>query len=352
VERALESQAIHGGRLGTNLIEQVAIGLDDMAEALARQHDMPAALQRHFDMADGAVQARIQPEIAAQWRAVPLGRIPGEVERIAVAVLDPLHDDALYELSDALGAEVIAAVAPQLRILYHLERSYGIARPNRFKRAMSSADPGGGERRGYVKTLSDAEEIEPPSSLARIAIRKLQVPHTTNIDVEPEPDLANMDGALRAIRRTTGRSRVGAILVAALEQGFDRALSAGMILTVRGQLLLGWRGFARARDRAVIEAVALPLSAPSLFAQPCRTGLSVFGIPPPPSDVDHRLWSLLDDNPPAEIGVHPVSVFGQLACVLYVQTPGEMPPATAAGVAELGQALCAALERLVRADQR
>src|SRR6266545_4992398 len=99
-ERALRSQAVHGGRLGTNLIEQFALGLDDLAEGLARQHDMPAALDRHFSSAD-------------------------------------------------------PAIAPELRVLYHLERVYGIERANRFKRGPrrpQEPEPGR-ERRGYVRTF-------------------------------------------------------------------------------------------------------------------------------------------------------------------------------------------------------
>ena len=351
---------MHGGRLGTCLIEQYAIGLDELGGALARQHDMPVALQRHFDQADPVVQQRLAPETAAQWLAVPLGRLPGEVERIAVAVLEPLSDDALYELGDALGAQVVAAVAPQLRILYHLERVYGIERPNRFKRgqAREGSDPGS-ERRGFVRTLSDADPLTDATtgSLGRIAVRRIQVAPTASAVVEPEPEVAQLDGALRAIRRASGRARVGSLVVSALEQGFGGALSAGMILTIRAGLLLGWRGFVRGRPsgpsmRQSIEAVAVPLGVPSLFAEPCRCAVSYFGGPSAGNEVDQRLWTLLGTAAPGEIGVHPVHVFGQLSCVLYVQTEGELPPAVAGGVAELGQSLCAALERLVRADER
>jgi len=317
------------------------------------------ALQRHFDQADPSIQKRLAPETAAQWRAVPLGRLPGDVERVAVAVLDPLGDDALYELNDALGADVVAAIAPQLRILYHLERVYGIERPNRFKRgqARSDSDPGH-ERRGFVKTLSDADSGDAMSSLGRIAVRRIQVAPTASAVVEPEPEIANLDGALRAIRRASGRARVGSVVVSALEQGFQQALSAGMVMTIRSGLLLGWRGFVRGRPassatRQSIEAVAVPLGVPSLFHEPCRTATSYFGPPPGGgNDVDHRLWTLLDTPPPGEIGVHPVQVFGKLACVLYVQTAADLPAAAAGGIAELGQALCASLERLVRADER
>lgn len=350
---------MHGGRLGTCLVERYAIGLDELGGALARQHDMPVALQRHFDQADPAIQKRLAPETAAQWRAVPLGRLPGEVERVAVAVLDPLGDDALYELSDALGAEVVAAVAPQLRILYHLERIYGIERPNRFKRGQTRGDSDPGhERRGFVRTLSDADTEEAASSLGRIAVRRIQVAPTASAVIEPEPEIADLDAALRAIRRATGRARVGSVVVSALEQGFGQALAAGMVMTIRSGLLLGWRGFVRDRPagaatRQSIEAVAVPLGVPSLFHEPCRSASSYFGPPPAGgNEVDHRLWTLLGTSVPGEVGVHPVHVFGQLACVLYVQTAGELPAAVAGGIAELGQALCAALERLVRADER
>jgi hypothetical protein len=355
IESALQSQAVHGGRLGTNLVELYAIGLDQLGSALARQHDLPVALQRHFDPADPDILGRLSAETAAQWLAVPLGRLPGEQERIAVAVLDPPSDDAIWDLADALGGEVVAAIAPQLRMLYHLERVYGIERPNRFKRGSTRADSPepGLERRGFVRTLSDTDSPEP---LARIAVRRIKVPPTgASAVIEPEPEVANVDGALRAIRRATSRSRVGRVVVSALEQGFDGALSAGMVLTVRSGLLLGWRGFVRGRgpSRDAIEAVAIPLVVDSLFAEPCRAASSYFGPPRGGgNDVDHRLWTLLDTESPVEIGVHPVQVFGNLACVVYVQTAGEMPAAVAAGIAEIGQGLCAALERLVRADDR
>jgi hypothetical protein len=126
-----------------------------------------------------------------------------------------------------------------------------------------------------------------------------------------------------------------------------------MLLTIRSGLLLGWRGFSRGREPAIVETVAVPLAAPSLFAEPCRTALSYFGPPPGGgTEIDRRLWHVLDEQAPAEIGVHPVSVFGRIACVIYVQTTGELPPAVASGVVELGHALYTALERLVRASER
>ena len=111
-------------------------------------------------------------------------------------------------------------------------------------------------------------------------------------------------------------------------------------------------GFVIWRDQGSGRLFTVPLDADTIFRLPCRSASSYFGPPRAPSELDHRLWSVFGVGRPSEIGIHPVTVFRKLGCVLYVQTAGEMPPEVAAGVAELGQALCAALERLVRADQR
>ena len=408
MEAALRSQAVHGGRLGTNLIESWAIGLDAMAQALALKHDLPPALEAHFDRADASVQQRLPAELAAAWRVVPLGLLAGEPVQIAVAVMDPLSDDTLAEMAEIMGAPIVVAVACELRIRYYLERVYGVRRPNRFKRTQRMSSPGSGgeadagtgpeayeppvahpplppppplaegpvlaptepgaaaercpspeldprERRRYVRTLSDEDVIGPTEqdvSLGRIGVKRIQVPVTGEAEQLPS-DLSDLDAGLRAIRRARDRARVGNLVVGALEQCWDGALGAGMILTRRNNLLLGWKGFARGQEAEVVEAVAIPLELPSVFVAPCRSGLSFFGPPPGGGDeIDRRLWRMLSAGPAGEIGVHPVAVFGQLSCVLYVQSPELMPPEAATGVAELGQAMCAALERLVRADER
>ncbi|HWM85942.1 MAG TPA: hypothetical protein VNO33_08885 [Kofleriaceae bacterium] len=360
-ERALRSQAVHGGRLGTNLIEQFALGLDELAEGLARLHDMPAAVDRHFNQGDAAVQARLTADDAALWHAVPLGRLPGEGgrERVAVALLDPPTDEVLAGLSDALGAEVVPAIAPELRVLYHLERIYGLERANRFKRGARRSQligiiGGGQERRGFVRTLTEQEpERVEPTSLARIEVRRVE--RTRTGEIETLADLTLLGDALVAVKRAAGRNRVAELLVGALEQGFDRLFTAALVLTVRSGLLFGWKGFARGRDSSAMEALgdaAVPLHSPSVFAEPCRTSRPFYGPPPGGgSDVDRRLWRLLGAGVPTHVGVHPLAVFGQLATVLYVQAPRPIPPNATAGVSELGSSMCAALERLVQTDQ-
>ncbi len=134
LDEALRAQVLRGGRIGTNLIELEYIDIETLAACLGRHHGMPVVLRQHSEIAAAEIQARMSAELAARWGAVPMGRVLGSEERIAVAVMDPLPEEAVAEISEALGSEIIQAVAPELRVLYQLERAYGLPRSNRFLR--------------------------------------------------------------------------------------------------------------------------------------------------------------------------------------------------------------------------
>lgn len=138
VDRALRAQVMWGGRLGTNLIELGMLDLESISRALGRQHGLPAALARHFEKADRELQQRIPDELARQWSVVPLLHIGPQKTKIAVAVLDPLPREALVQLADELlcaPEAIVVSVAAEMRMRYHLERVYGIARPTRYLRS-------------------------------------------------------------------------------------------------------------------------------------------------------------------------------------------------------------------------
>ncbi|HTM21703.1 MAG TPA: hypothetical protein VL172_14375 [Kofleriaceae bacterium] len=365
LEEALEAQVVHGGRLGTNLIEHFRLDLDEIAVVLAEQRGLPAALQEHFDAADHAVQQALSAELAARWHVVPLGVVGSAHQRIAVAARDPLPAEAIDELTIALGLELVPAIACELRIFYQLESVYGIARPNRFKRVRHSASidipivfedapadeqppaaPAGRERRRFVTTLSDVDE---PSDgvLGRIRLRRSGPNQTRGIDP------ADLDAVMRAVRRANGRDAVGDLVVAAMREGFERAIEVGMILVVRDQTAVGWKGFVRGGGDDAVELVAVPLLpgvACTITDVHARGGPWV-GPPRHPEGLDGRLFAALGTAPPAELSVLPVSIFDKIACLLYAHGAG-LDPAAADSLTALAEALSAAFERLIRAAQR
>jgi hypothetical protein len=371
LEEALAAQVLHGGRLGTNLIEQGHLRLDALAETLARQHGIGPALKRHFDRADPALQARLPAEIAARHRAVPLGPDDREPDTVAVAVTDPLDAAALAELAQYLGAPVVSAVAAELRVLYYLEHIYGVGRESRFLR-VPPADPDASEwapqptppgkrpeRRRFLTTLSDLpalaedDEDESGAPLGRIKIERVAVSAPPG---EGEPvSAASVEEVTRAIRQATGRDRVGDLVVSALRDCFDQRLDVGAILVVRGTIAVGWKGFVRGGDDALVAAVAVPLEQPSLLSGAYRDRAAQLGTPAGGgSELDRRLWAALGTPPPAEALVVPVSLQGQVVCLLYAQS--EEQHALGGGVLhhalELAECAATAFDRLIRAAQR
>ena len=142
VEQALRAQVVWGGRLGTNLIELGFIDLDELSRALGQQHGMPAALARHFDRADPALQARLPAELAERYDCVPLLHLAEG--QIALAGMDPLDDEGLGEIAAALGVDprtIVMTVAAEQRMRYQLERVYQIGRDARYLRSRGDTIP-------------------------------------------------------------------------------------------------------------------------------------------------------------------------------------------------------------------
>ncbi len=377
IDEALRLQVVHGARLGTNLVEHFALGLDDLARHLAEQHGLPPALAVDFDGAAEPIYRSMPPELAARWLCVPLGYVEGGAGGVMVAARDPLPADAIGELERALGLTIVPAIAPELRIFYYLEHLYGFERPNRFKRIRRDESielpiffdegpdepddregtplPGAGprqERRRFVTTLSEIDEQGEPSRevLARIPIRRSEVAFIG--ERAPTMDYADVADAARAIKRATGRDAVGDIVVESMRDGFGGRLDAGMILVLREGTAVGWKGFVRDGLDGLVDLVAIPLSAPSSVAAVCELGTDYVGPPMQHSPIEHSLWTVLEVQAPHQIAVVPIRLFEQTVCLLYAQASVELIGAPAEELRVLAQAVKSSFERLTRAAQR
>ncbi|HEY0253979.1 MAG TPA: hypothetical protein VGC41_20755, partial [Kofleriaceae bacterium] len=142
LEQALRAQIVWGGRLGTNLIELGFIDLDELSRQLGKQHNLPAALARHFDRADPQLQAQLGKQLADKHSLVPLLHLAEG--QIALAGMDPLDEDAYREIATALGVSppaLVMSIAAEQRMRYQLERVYGLARGARYLRSRGTSIP-------------------------------------------------------------------------------------------------------------------------------------------------------------------------------------------------------------------
>jgi hypothetical protein len=137
--QALQAQVQWGGTLGTNLVQLGCLDLDQLSRALAHQHQLPAALARHFDAADPILQQALGPDLADRFACLPLWIAGDRVVVAATAPLDARARDLVGRELGWAGNTITLAIAAELRIRYQLERTYQIARTRRSPQVRRTA---------------------------------------------------------------------------------------------------------------------------------------------------------------------------------------------------------------------
>lgn len=125
----LERQVIFGGRIGTNLVELKVIREDELVSFLSKFLKVPSVDPAILVSIDKEITSCISREIAEKYRAVPFRK---DRNRLHVALLDPLSMAAVDELRFIIGYDIIPYVTSELRLLYALEKYYGLERDLRY----------------------------------------------------------------------------------------------------------------------------------------------------------------------------------------------------------------------------
>lgn len=126
---ALERQVIFGGRIGTNIVELGILTEDEFAKFLSRYLKLPVVESSQLAGLDDETIAAISKETAEKYKAIPFKK---EKNRLHVAMLDPKNMNAVDEFRFVSGYDIIPYAASELRILYALEKYYGVRRDLRY----------------------------------------------------------------------------------------------------------------------------------------------------------------------------------------------------------------------------
>jgi len=129
LRQALERQVIFGGRIGTNLVELKVIKETDLVSFLSKYLKVPAVEPSKLLTADEETRACISREMAEKYKVVPFRK---DRNRLHVASIDPRSMAAVDELRFITGYDIIPYVTSELRLLYALEKFYGLERDLRY----------------------------------------------------------------------------------------------------------------------------------------------------------------------------------------------------------------------------
>jgi hypothetical protein len=126
---ALERQVIFGGRIGTNLVELKVIREDELVSFLSKFLKVPSVDPAILVSIDKEITSCLSREIAEKYKAVPFRK---DRNRLHVALLDPRSMAAVDELRFITRYDIIPYVTSELRLLYALEKYYGVERDLRY----------------------------------------------------------------------------------------------------------------------------------------------------------------------------------------------------------------------------
>ncbi|HYO73347.1 MAG TPA: hypothetical protein VEU33_45510 [Archangium sp.] len=118
LEEALESQVVHGGRLGTNLVELGLLSKQELARVLGKQHNVASASGEMVP--DPRALELVDLNEADDKDYLPM-RV--DATRMSVAVLNPQDLETLDALAFRTGKRVVPVVIPEFR-MNQLQRRY------------------------------------------------------------------------------------------------------------------------------------------------------------------------------------------------------------------------------------
>jgi len=125
----------------------------------------------------------------------------------------------------------------------------------------------------------------------------------------------------------------------------------GLVLIVQHEVAMGWKGFAPGISDEEIDALAIPLAAPSVLQKAYQEQQTYRGPPShEPTALDLQLFERLRVTPPQEVIVAPVLIRDRVVNLILGQAEdgGALPDRMSIGLGTLTRSAAAAYVRLIQ----
>ena len=129
LNQALERQIQFGGRIGTNLIELRFLDEEELTKFLARHFKIPAVPLEIINSIPEEVIHSMSKEIVDKYKILPFKK---ERNKLHTAMLNPKDIKQIDELRFVTGFEIIPYAITEFRLLYIIEKYYGLKRDLRY----------------------------------------------------------------------------------------------------------------------------------------------------------------------------------------------------------------------------
>ncbi len=356
--RAIAEQRHAGKRLCSLLISRGLLDPDHAARALGQQHDVAAILQHHLEHRDPALTRLLPAELARTCFALPIGR--NREGDVIICVRDPRRE--LYTaIQQALGSTFIMAVTPASQLEHLIDLAYEPSPSEEYDvdlttgpivaidielntgpiPRISESLPDFGSMT-LVELDDDRVAKDPSQSGQFVAASALR--SSTILPAHPAVTASRPTSIEETITALDAAQSRDAATARAMQFAQHR-WTAALLMMIKEGAAIGHRGHGTQLSPDAVQAVAIPLSAPSIV-KVAHDWRRVATEPPQGSGtIQERLVKLLGQ--PRSPTAIPVVVATRVACVLAVGDAigGGAPPRD---LERLAAALGEAYTRIVR----
>ncbi len=365
LEEALETQVVHGGRLGTNLVELGFLKEADLARMLGKQHALPFASGEMIP--DPTALALVSRQFYDDEDVLPM-RI--DATRITVAVLGPAQLKATDALGFKAGKRVVTVVIPEFRMNQLLRAHCKAFRPMRpidvhalrpSKKKDEAPNPGDAElineddfAKIYAKAVDssqgDEEEIIDGALIEdevapAIAAPLPSAPYPTGVSAEVQAPPLTFAEAQKQLLTSTNREDIALTVLQFARSKFRRSL----LLNVQGDLVTGWKGMGKGVTVRAVRRIGVTLREANTFKL-VRDLKSHFIGPMKRTPGMDVFYELLGGGYPQTAVILPLLVRGKLVHLLYVDHgPAKLTPPDVGELLILSQSVTRSYEALIRA---
>lgn len=157
LEKALEHQRIHGGKLGTNLVQLGFVTEEDITLCLSKQFGVPSVNLSFFEI-DSSVLELVPAEVCRKYDLIPVNKAGAT---LTVAMADPTNIHAINDINFICGLSVEPVVAAESSIKEAIDKYYGSAHTVELQKTLEKVQEElEVEDVGDVQVLEEAEELD------------------------------------------------------------------------------------------------------------------------------------------------------------------------------------------------
>ena len=366
IEEGLETQVVHGGRLGTNLVELGFLQEKDLARMLGKQHNVAYAAGEM--QPDPAAMALGDASFFDDHDILPM-RV--DATRITVAVMDPRRIEPLDQLGFKAGKRVVPVVIPEFRMNQLLRRhckafrnlrpiDMNTLRPSKAAQEQAGPVPGAASdlineddfAKLYAQAAQGPEEeetiegveVEASSPQPAVPVPRVSVPPpATSPPLQP----LSFAEAQAAVAKSEDREEVATNVLRFAVSKFRRAL----ILSVQGDLLMGWHGAGQGVHERAVRRIGVSLRENGSFKLVKDTQSHYVG-PMKGGPGTAMFYKLLKGGVPKSVVMMPLLVRGKLVHIVYVdQGSNQMTPPDIGELLILAQGVGRAYDAMIKKRQ-